>query len=89
MQNRTILLTAGSTGGHLFPTLAIAQVLKDRGENIIFVTDKRGESILRFHNSQNLGNIISYSSQLLQHDTTYSDFMVGLNFSLECDSKDI
>ena len=63
MQNRTILLTAGSTGGHLFPTLAIAQVLKDRGENIIFVTDKRGESILRFHNSQNLGNIISYSSQ--------------------------
>lgn len=38
-----IALTAGGTGGHLFPAEALAQELKRRGWRILLVTDARGE----------------------------------------------
>lgn len=37
-----ILLTAGGTGGHVFPAEALAQVLLHRGYPVGFVTDTRG-----------------------------------------------
>lgn len=36
------LLSAGGTGGHVFPALALAQDLVKRGYKIVFVTDDRG-----------------------------------------------
>lgn len=38
-----IVLAAGGTGGHMFPALAVAEVLKRRGAEPVLVTDERGE----------------------------------------------
>jgi UDP-N-acetylglucosamine--N-acetylmuramyl-(pentapeptide) pyrophosphoryl-undecaprenol N-acetylglucosamine transferase len=37
-----ILLTAGGTGGHVFPAEALADELSKRGHRLAFVTDRRG-----------------------------------------------
>ena len=37
-----ILLTAGGTGGHVFPAEALAAELMNRGHRLAFVTDRRG-----------------------------------------------
>ena len=39
-----IVLTAGGTGGHVFPAEALARVLSARGYPLALVTDKRGTS---------------------------------------------
>lgn len=41
---RTIMLSAGGTGGHLFPAEALAQELLRRGHRVVIVTDKRGHA---------------------------------------------
>lgn len=41
---RTILLSAGGTGGHLYPAEALAQELLRRGHRVVIVTDKRGHA---------------------------------------------
>ena len=38
----TYVLTAGGTGGHVFPAQALAEELINRGEKVCFVTDGRG-----------------------------------------------
>ena len=44
-QNKTkIVLTAGGSGGHVFPAEALAKELVSRGIDICFITDKRGNS---------------------------------------------
>ncbi|HMA49423.1 MAG TPA: undecaprenyldiphospho-muramoylpentapeptide beta-N-acetylglucosaminyltransferase [Magnetospirillaceae bacterium] len=42
MKKPLILLTAGGTGGHVFPAEALATELTKRGHKLAFVTDKRG-----------------------------------------------
>ena len=41
MSKKLIILTAGGTGGHIFPAVAVAEVLKKRGYEILMVTDER------------------------------------------------
>ncbi len=43
--NKTIILAAGGTGGHMFPARALAQVLRDRGWRIVLITDRRGAAL--------------------------------------------
>ena len=44
MTKPLILLTAGGTGGHVFPAEALATELTRRGHKLAFVTDKRGSA---------------------------------------------
>ncbi|HEY3778842.1 MAG TPA: undecaprenyldiphospho-muramoylpentapeptide beta-N-acetylglucosaminyltransferase [Rhizomicrobium sp.] len=41
---RTIVLSAGGTGGHLFPAQALAGELTRRGRHVIVMTDRRGRN---------------------------------------------
>ncbi len=43
MSSPSIMLSAGGTGGHLFPALALAQELKRRGWEVDLITDMRGD----------------------------------------------
>ncbi|HEX4532827.1 MAG TPA: undecaprenyldiphospho-muramoylpentapeptide beta-N-acetylglucosaminyltransferase [Rhizomicrobium sp.] len=40
----TIVLSAGGTGGHLFPAQALASELMHRGDSIVVMTDSRGRN---------------------------------------------
>ena len=44
MSAPTILLTAGGTGGHLFPAEALANALKASGARVALATDKRANA---------------------------------------------
>ena len=37
LENKNILITAGGTGGHIYPALAVAQALQDNGTNVTWV----------------------------------------------------
>ena len=39
---RPILVMAGGTGGHVFPALAVAEYLRQQGENIIWLGTRSG-----------------------------------------------
>ncbi|MFO1071684.1 MAG: undecaprenyldiphospho-muramoylpentapeptide beta-N-acetylglucosaminyltransferase [Geminicoccaceae bacterium] len=41
-----ILIAAGGTGGHMFPALALGQVLLARGRSVTLITDRRGARYL-------------------------------------------
>lgn len=51
LSSRPILIAAGGTGGHMFPGVALAQVLSRRGHRVAFVSDARGAAVSR----ENLG----------------------------------
>ncbi len=40
-KQKTIILAAGGSGGHIFPAEAVAEVLLARGQRVVLVTDKR------------------------------------------------
>ena len=41
-KKKLIILTAGGTGGHVYPADALAQELEKRNYNLMLVTDQRG-----------------------------------------------
>jgi UDP-N-acetylglucosamine--N-acetylmuramyl-(pentapeptide) pyrophosphoryl-undecaprenol N-acetylglucosamine transferase len=45
---KLILLSAGGTGGHMFPAEALAQDLISRGYRVVLATDRRGEKFTPF-----------------------------------------
>ena len=45
MKGPLVVLSAGGTGGHVFPAEALALELRDRGCRLILVTDRRGGNL--------------------------------------------
>lgn len=45
MTKGLIALTAGGTGGHVFPAEALANCLQKRGYDLVFMTDKRAKNL--------------------------------------------
>lgn len=45
MSGHTVMIAAGGTGGHIFPAVALTQMLTARGHGVAFVTDARGAAI--------------------------------------------
>lgn len=56
-ENPLIILTAGGTGGHVFPAESLAEELSARGYRLALVTDSRGKD--NYHGK--LGEIPNYS----------------------------
>ena len=42
MNERPVMIMAGGTGGHVFPALAVAQGLRDRGVAVVWLGSRRG-----------------------------------------------
>ena len=51
---KTIVLTTGGSGGHIFPAQSVATELIKRGHKVIFITDNRGNAF------QNLPEVQTY-----------------------------
>lgn len=43
LMTKTIILSSGGTGGHVFPALSLAEELNVRGYQVVIMTDHRGE----------------------------------------------
>ena len=43
-----IVLTAGGTGGHIFPAKAISDALEKEGHTVLFITDERGRNYTKY-----------------------------------------
>jgi len=49
-----IVLTAGGTGGHIFPAKSIADELEKKGHTVLFITDERGRDYTKFFTSSRI-----------------------------------
>lgn len=54
MFQKIIFVSAGGTGGHIFPALTLSSKLKKQGYKLYFITDKRGLRFLSDRKNNNL-----------------------------------
>jgi UDP-N-acetylglucosamine--N-acetylmuramyl-(pentapeptide) pyrophosphoryl-undecaprenol N-acetylglucosamine transferase len=70
-----VLITAGGTGGHIFPAQSLTECLVSKGYLVTFATDKRG-----FQHTNNIptSNILKISSSSISLRNPLNLFLSGL-----------
>lgn len=46
-KNKIYVLAAGGTGGHLFPAISVAKILKEKGKKVFLFTDERAQKWIK------------------------------------------
>ena len=52
MSRPTIMIMAGGTGGHVFPALALADAMKGRGWDVVWLGTEAGIDVLLYWNGK-------------------------------------
>lgn len=71
------MITAGGTGGHVFPALALAKALRDKGQEPFIVTDKRGARYVDADLASYIVRAASPSGGLINKAQAVIDLLVG------------
>ncbi len=66
LNNKCIFISAGGTGGHVFPATSLAKVLQEQGYKIVFITDKRQESFVSLNCDVEIIDVVSLSGGLIK-----------------------
>jgi len=81
IMNKTIFITGGGTGGHLFPAISIGEELKKKGFSIIFVGSKFGIEKAYFK-KLNLSNYL-LNIKGIQRTLSLKSIIINLGFPLK------
>ena len=68
-ENKRILIATGGTGGHIFPSLSLADFLKTK-HRVEIVTDKRGLKYLAIDKKINIRTINSDTIFVIKKDSS-------------------
>jgi UDP-N-acetylglucosamine--N-acetylmuramyl-(pentapeptide) pyrophosphoryl-undecaprenol N-acetylglucosamine transferase len=68
--SRPVLISAGGTGGHMFPAVSLANVLRARGYNVLFATDPRGAALA--------GDVLGLADGVVRHTISARSLSGGI-----------
>jgi UDP-N-acetylglucosamine--N-acetylmuramyl-(pentapeptide) pyrophosphoryl-undecaprenol N-acetylglucosamine transferase len=84
IMEKTIILSSGGTGGHVFPALSLAEELQARGYKIVVMTDQRGQA---FQQAQGVSQVVTLPVQHVRGLLRALRMVTGLVASFFCAMK--
>ena len=79
MIKKRVLIATGGTGGHVFPTISLANFLENNNYEVKVTTDKRGLNYLKDHKHLNL---IEIPASRLVKKKYIQNSVININYSL-------